>query len=180
MKFNSVRHEDIIIILKFILMKTTSLFIILYLTACMRMPAQNSACDKIFETYADRNGFNTLNFSGNLFSKMFADGKSSEKWNISSVKILVAEDSVINSKLNFYKEIVPDLNRKGYEELMKVKNKKENFIILFKEENNRVTEIICVSGGKDNALIYLKGSIPVSQLQDVSDAVTTSEKSFGM
>ncbi len=130
--------------------------------------AQNSACDKVFNSYAGTKGFMTLNVSGNLFTELFGEGITNDDCNISSVKIMVIQDSVLNQKYNFYKEVMPNLNKEEYEELMTIKNSQQDFVVLCKKQDRKITELIIVSGGNDNALIYVKGSLSMANARKIS------------
>ena len=157
-------------------MRTQISFIVflVLLTACSPFYAQNSVCDKVFDSYAEKEGVTTLNLSGSLFSEIFSEGKSDEDCKISSIKILTIDDSSLNANLNFFKQIVPKLNKKDYEQLMIVKSAGQDFVILVKKEKEKITEAILVSGGQDNALIYITGCLSMANFQKVSQAVSTS------
>ena len=142
----------------------------------LQLFAQNSACDKVFDSYANTKGFLTMDISGNLLTELFSDGQDNEDCIISSLKILVVEDTLINPKPNFYKEVVPNLNRKEYEELMTVKSSDQDLVVLCKKQNHKITEFILVSGGSDNSLIYLKGSFSLSEARKISDTYIHSDK----
>lgn len=152
-------------------MKTRILLILLCLAVNFHLFAQNPACDKVFNFYAGTKGLLTLNVSENLLTELFADGKMNDDFNISSIKILVVEDTALNSKLNFYKEVVPNLNKKEFEELMTVKNSERDLVMLRKKHNQKITEFILVSGGNDNFLIYIKGNLSLSNLNKISQVV---------
>jgi hypothetical protein len=152
-------------------MKTRITLTIIFLAWNYHLIAQNSACDRIFNIYAGTKGFTTLNISGNLLDEILGDEITKSDCSISSVKILVADDSN-NQNFNFYKEIVPNLDRKEYEELMTVKNSGNDFIILCKKDRQRITELIMVSGGDNNSLIYVKGSISLSDARKISQKMS--------
>jgi len=84
------------------------------------------------------------------------------------IKILVVEDSLLKPKYNFYKEIVPKLNLKNYEELMKIKKDGKEMVILCKKEKKNITEFILVTGGKENSMIYINGSLSLAECKRVS------------
>lgn len=154
-------------------MKTQITFIIiLLLTVFMTFYAQNSVCDKVFNLYAEKEGVSTFNLSGNIFTELFQEGKENKNCKIASIKILTVDDSNLNANLNFYKQIVPNLNRKEYEELIITKSSGQDFVILVKEKNGKITEAIIVSGGLNNSLIYITGSLSMSNLQKVSQVVS--------
>jgi len=156
-------------------MKTQITFIvILYLTVFMPFYAQNSICDKVFNLYAEKEGVSTFNLSGSIFTELLQEGKENKDCKIASIKILTVDDSTLNANLNFYKQIVPHLNKKEYEQLIITKNAGQDFVILIKKEKEKIAEAIIVSGGHKNSLIYIKGSLSLSNLQKVSQVVSNS------
>jgi hypothetical protein len=156
-------------------MKTRTTILILSMALNSHLFSQNSACDKVFNAYSEKDGFTTLNFSGNLLNGIFVNDNKDSEFSISSVKILLVKDSILNQKLNFIKEILPNLNKKEYEELMTVKNSDNNFIILCKKEHQRITELIMISGGNDNSLIYVKGSLSLSDAHEISHKLSEED-----
>jgi len=154
-------------------MKTQiSFIVIVLLTACLPFYAQNSICDKVFNLYAEKEGVSTFNLSGSIFTELLQEGKENKGCKIASIKILSVDDSTLKTNLNFYKQIVPHLNKKEYEKLIITKSAGQDFVILVKEEKGKITEAIIVSGGHNNSLIYITGSLSMSNLQKVSKVVS--------
>jgi len=96
---------------------------------------------------------------------------------ISSLRILTVQDEKLNSKLNFYNEIVPQINRTGYEELMSVKHNGEKTILLCKKDKKRITEMLFVSGGSKNVMVEITGSLSLEQAKKMTDQVADNETS---
>jgi hypothetical protein len=157
-------------------MKTRILFIILTVCSNLFIQAQNKAFDKVFDAYSGTKGITTLTLSGNLLNFLFDNEESKGDCTVTSVKALFVEDSTLNREFNFYDEVVPTLNTKDYEELMTTKNKDQKLIILCKKQNQKITEFILVSGGRENSLLYIKGSLSLSNLHKVTKAVSNSDK----
>lgn len=124
--------------------------------------SQNQSFDRAFDRYADKDGFLTLTFS-NLPADMLSDGESDPDLRISSVRVLTVQDDNLNKRMNFYTEIIPELNRSGYEELMTVQRKSEKAILLCKKDHKRITEVLFVSGGDKNVMVEITGSMSVDQ-----------------
>ena len=94
--------------------------------------SQNSPVDKLFEKYANKDGFTTISISKYMFS-LFAKKNVETKDNfgkvtngLESIQILTVDDSVLNSTINFYKEIAKELPLEQYKELMSVKEKDQD------------------------------------------------------
>src|SRR5665648_177320 len=89
------------------------------------MAQDNSPIDKLFNKYANKDGFTKVNISGKLLSlaNSFADSKDDEIEmlnKISGIRVLSVDDSIMNTKLNFYKELESDgfFKNNKYEVLM--------------------------------------------------------------
>lgn len=131
------------------------------------MAQDNSPIDKLFNKYANKEGFTTVNISGKLLSlaNSFADKKDDELEilnKISGIRVLSVEDSIMNQKLNFYKELDADgfFRNNKYEVLMEVTDKDE--VVRFygrSGSNGKLSELLLVVGGSSNTLISIRGVI---------------------
>ncbi len=131
------------------------------------MAQDNSPIDKLFNKYANKDGFTTVNISGKLlsFASKLDDSKSKEATmleKISGIRILSVDDSVMNKKLNFYKELEADgfFKSNKYEVLMEVTDKNE--VVRFygrSGEKGKLSELLLVVGGNSNTLISIRGLI---------------------
>jgi uncharacterized transporter YbjL len=135
--------------------------------------AQNSAIDKVFKKYGDRDGFTVVTISRGLM-KMVAnmdDDHESQDFlsRIHEIKILATEDN--NNNVNIYDEVLSDLNKKDYEELLTSKSKDEEVLMLAKKDGDIVEELIILVGGKDdNALVYISGKMNMKDLSKLSSS----------
>jgi len=131
------------------------------------MAQDNSPIDKLFNKYANKEGFTTVNISGKLLSlaNSFADKKDDELEilnKISGIRVLSVEDSIMNQKLNFYKELDADgfFRNNKYDVLMEVTDKNE--VVRFygrSGSNGKLSELLLVVGGSSNTLISIRGVI---------------------
>lgn len=136
--------------------------------------AQNSAIDKVFRKYGDRDGFTVVTISKGLM-KMVAgvdDDRESQEFlsRINQIKILATEDE--NNDINLYDEVLSDLDKSDYEELMTAKSKGEEVLMLAKKDGDIIEELIILVGGKeDNALVYISGKMNMKDLSKLSSSV---------
>lgn len=143
------------------------LILLVLLVPLFGMAQENSPVDKLFNKYANRDGFTTVNISGKLlsFASKLDDSKSDEASmleKISGIRILSVEDSVLNKKLNFYKELEADgfFKDNKYESLMDVTEKDQ--VVRFYGRNGakgKLSELLLVIGGNSNTLISIRGVI---------------------
>lgn len=143
------------------------LIFILAVVLPMAVLAQKSPIDKLFEKYANQKGFTTVNISGKLlgFASQIETGDQATTDILSELKgirILTVEDDELNKKLDFYAELENDgfFRNNQFEVLMEVTEDDEVVRFLAKDAGNgKISDLILVVGGDDNALISITGLI---------------------
>lgn len=143
------------------------------------MAQDNSPIDKLFNKYANREGFTTVNISGKLlsFASKFDESKSSETAmleKLSGIRILSVENKELNKDLNFYKELEADgfFKNNNYEVLMEVTDKDE--VVRFygrAGEKGKLSELLLVVGGNDNTLISIRGVIDPEDISKITGSL---------
>ncbi|MDX9726624.1 MAG: DUF4252 domain-containing protein [Bacteroidales bacterium] len=146
----------------------------------LTMQAQTSAIERLFEKYADREGFTTITISGKLLGLFAGSEVRNDKENVinslSSIKILTVDDSTLMSNINFYRELGGKSAFAGYEELMDVKEGQDVTKFLIKQNGDRISELIVISGGPgDNTLISIKGDLDLKSLSELSEGTGIEE-----
>lgn len=145
--------------------------------------SQNKSVDRVFDKYGGKDGVTTVYISKYMFT-MFADLENVEDEDLQEVqnifgkltgiKILAVEDaSVLGPGVNFYDEIMKDLPRDQYEELMVVKDSESDVIFLAREEKGIIVELLLIVGGEgdDNVLISITGEIDLNTIAKLSHAL---------
>lgn len=139
----------------------------------------NSPIDKLFNKYANKDGFSTVNISGKLLN--FAgksdanDSKQAAMFEkISGIRILTVENKELNKDLNFYKELEADgfFKNNTYESLMEVTDKNE--IVRFygrNGEKGKLAELLLVIGGEENTLISIRGLIDPNDIAKITGSL---------
>jgi len=148
------------------------------------MAQDNSPIDKLFNKYANREGFTTVNISGKLlsFASKFDESKSKETAmleKLSGIRILSVEDKELNKGLNFYNELEADgfFKNHNYEVLMEVTEKDE--IVRFygrAGEKGKLSELLMVVGGNDNTLISIRGVIDPDDISKITGSLDLGVK----
>ena len=143
------------------------LITLVLLIPLLGMAQENSPIDKLFNKYANKDGFTTVNISGKLlsFASKLDESKSDEAnmlEKISGIRVLSADDSIVNKNLNFYKELEGDgfFKNNNYEVLMEVTDKNE--VVRFYGRSGgkgKLSELLLVVGGSSNTLISIRGII---------------------
>ena len=145
------------------------------------MTAQKSPVDKLFDKYSGKDGYTTVYITKYMF-QMF---KNTDQMNsgdaadfnkvlgkLDNIKILaVDDDSKIEGKVNFYDEIMKELPRDQYNELMVVKDKDSDVVFLAREKDGVIVELLLIAGGSsnsDNVLISIQGVIDLENIAKLS------------
>jgi hypothetical protein len=155
-------------------MKKILLFTALIFTA-FGISAQKSV-DRLFEKYSGKEGFTTIDISGDLLNLAATledednDDKSEEiKARITGIRILTEKEGYMSEE-NFIDAMKKDVAFNDYEEFMRVKESDQDLRMLVKTQGRRIKEFLIISGGKENAIIQIKGDM------SFSDAMKLSEK----
>jgi hypothetical protein len=149
-------------------MKNLTLIAVLVLSSAIA--SGQRSIDRLFEKYSDRDGFTTVNITGNLLNlaASFDDDDGRDvKAKITGVRIL-AQKQGYDRDLNFHDLVKRDLDFNGYEEFMRVKESGQDLRMLVRYQGRRITEVLVVAGGDDNAIIQVKGDMSVSDARRLS------------
>ncbi len=153
----------------------------LFITLGILGKAQSNPVDELFNKYSEKEGFTVVTISGKMFN-MFApqqDGGSAEGKVISklnSIRILSVEDSVLNSKMNFYSELSKKLDFSAFEELMVVKEGQDITKFLIRQKGDIISELLVITGGPGgNSLISIQGNLDMKSLSDISRQIGIEE-----
>lgn len=155
------------------------LIILILLIPMFGIAQDNSPIDKLFNKYANKDGFSTVNISGKLLSFASSMDSSNSKEaamleKISGIRILTVENKDLNKGLNFYKELEADgfFKNNTYESLMEVTEKNE--ILRFygrSGEKGKLSELLLVIGGDENTLISIRGVIDPNDIARITGSL---------
>lgn len=139
--------------------------------------AQNDAViDRLFDKYANQRGFVTVKINGSLLGFLAALDDESDKEletmseAFSSIRILAVEDDYLNEELNFYEEIIDELDLNNYEEFMTVTSYEANVKMLIRGDSERIVEFLMIVGGEDNALIHITGNMGIDDIKAMASS----------
>lgn len=148
------------------------------------MAQEGSPIDKLFNKYANKDGFTTVNISGKLlsFASKLDESKSKETEmlaKLSGIRILSVENKELNKNLNFFKELEADgfFKNHNYEVLMEVTEKDE--VVRFfgrSGEKGKLSELLLVVGGDDNTLISIRGVIDPDDIGKITGSLNLDVK----
>jgi len=155
------------------------LIIMFVMLVPMVLAAQKSPVDKLFDKYANQQGFTTVNITGKLLGmagKFDSSNPSTNDMlsNISGIRILTIEDKDLNSRLDFYKELEKEgfFRNNKYDILMEVTESNE--VVRFYSMDagdGKFSELLLVVGGKSNAIISIRGLIDPENIGKITGAL---------
>jgi hypothetical protein len=127
--------------------------------------------DDLFRKYSGKDGFVTLTISGNLLKLSSCideeDRNSALPENITEIRILAQEDNQFND-VDFYDKVIGGIDLDDYEEFMQVKHAHQDMRMLVRSEGKTLREFLLIAGGKDNALIQIKGKMSLNDANKFS------------
>ena len=136
--------------------------------------SQNDIISSFFDKFAGAEGITTVNITGDML-KLMAQAEMERrdtviKSTLSEIRILSAEDeSDIPDGFNLKAEIIDKLDKSVYKEMIRVNQTDEDVLVLVRESNGRIQELLVVVGGDDeNALSQIKGDMLLSELADMA------------
>jgi hypothetical protein len=148
-------------------------FLLLILVLPFLTNAQKSPIDKLFDKYYGKEGFTTVLVNEEAFEVISHMEKSKGESHanldkIKRVRVIAQEDEGENVEgVNFMEEI-EGTEFDDYKELVVVKETDQQVLILAKEENGKLSELLVLVGGEDNALISVEGTFTFDDLEELS------------
>ncbi|MGC9373719.1 MAG: DUF4252 domain-containing protein [Bacteroidales bacterium] len=133
--------------------------------------------DQLIGKYQKKKGFTTVVVNKNLFDIVAAMDENDEdlqqmKGMIDNIRIIAMEDDLNPENINFYQEIINQVDTKSYQELMTVKETDNDVVFYAKYAGNDIEELLLIAGGKDeNAVISIKGKINLKEMASLSKSV---------
>jgi len=136
--------------------------------------AQTDPVSAAFEKYANREGITTVQVSGDMLNMM---ARASEKMHdtlfqssLSDMRVLVEENDCDGERMmNPYEEVYLKLDKKAYKEMITVKEENEQVVILMKENDGKISEMLVLVSGKDeNVILQIKGNMLMSEMMQMA------------
>jgi hypothetical protein len=153
-------------------MKKIALFIPVLLLPLL-LTAQNTPIDKLFEKYYGKEGFTTVLVTEDMFEVI--SNMEEEKGDfegtlgkVKRVRVIAQEDEADIEAVNFMDEL-RGVEFDDYKELVVVKEADQEVMILAKEEDGRLRELLVLVGGEDNVLVSVEGNFTMNDLEALGD-----------
>jgi len=152
--------------------KLLILFILVNLSASVW--AQKNPVDEIFEKYSGKDGFTTVYISPKMFSILSGMNAEDKEYKdlmsrLKSIRILSENTDSLRVPTQFGKELLRRLPAAGYEDLMLVKDQKNEVRFMILEVKGRIAELVMVSGGEGSTVVSITGDLDLKTIAGMSD-----------
>lgn len=151
------------------------LFVSVLVSMTLIAAAQKDPVGSVFDQYSGKEGFTTVNMTGdmlNMITRMEEERKDTAiQSKLTSVRILVREKGCENNAAvpDLKAEVYDKLDRNAYKEMMSVKESDKDVLILVKEDGGRISEFLLIVSGKgESVLIQAKGDILMREMADLA------------
>ncbi|MBN2214250.1 MAG: DUF4252 domain-containing protein [Bacteroidales bacterium] len=149
-------------------------FVFAVIVLSVHARAQDAVND-VFNQYTGKEGFTTVNITGELLNMMIEMDENCRHQNdlstrINEIKILVQEEGH-GSGVDFHELIYSKINRNDYRELLTVRENDEKVNMLARESDGIVSELLLIVSGDENVLISIKGDIVLNELGKFAESV---------
>jgi hypothetical protein len=153
-------------------MKKIALFIPVLLLPLL-LTAQNTPIDKLFKKYYGMEGFTTVMVTEDMFEVIanMEEEKGELKGTLGKVKrvrVIAQEDEADVEGVNFMEEL-KGVEFDDYKELVVVKEADQEVMVLAKEEDGRLSELLVLVGGEDNVLVSVEGNFTMKDLEALGE-----------
>lgn len=137
--------------------------------------AQNSAIASLFDKYSDNEAFTKVSINSkmfDLFTEFEPDDPDTKEManaisKLKGLKILAA-DSIGNAQ-KYYKEAKASIQNSNFEELMSIRDGKDDMVFMIQEEGGKISELLMLVGGDYNFVaMSLFGEIDLKQISKLS------------
>lgn len=142
--------------------------------------SQKSPVDEIFDRYSGKEGFTSVYISSRMFSLLARIDSEDEEFRnlvtrIKGIRILSIDSTMNVSRLNFAAELLPKLNRSGFEELMTVREKDGEVWFMIREVGGRIAELVMVTGGHGSSVVSISGDLDLKTIASLSGSMGIEE-----
>ncbi len=153
-------------------MKKIALFIPVLLVPLM-LTAQTKSIDKLFKKYYGKEGFTTVLITQDMFEVIANMEEEKGEFEgtlgkIKRVRVIAQEDEADVAAVNFMEEL-KGVEFDDYKELVVVREADQEVMVLAKEEDGRLSELLVLVGGEDNVLVSVEGNFTMKDLEALGE-----------
>ena len=171
-----IRNSKLKIMKKLIISSIVILF-------AVSLYAQPKSIDQLYYNYKGEEGVVALRIPGFVMklAGSIADLDHNERQllrSMRSITVLTIEDKDLYQDVNFTEEV--DLSRmKGeYHLLLEVHDGDEDVMIIAREKNGKIRDLIVLVGGDENVMVHVRGRMNSNLLESLADVAGIDELSI--
>jgi hypothetical protein len=94
---------------------------------------------------------------------------------IKSIRVLSIEDNSIYPDVNFAREAKISPGQNGYDLLVQVNDGQEDVMILGREKNGKLKDLLILVGGDDNVMVHIKGRLNADMIGSLAKIADLDE-----
>jgi hypothetical protein len=87
---------------------------------------------------------------------------------IRSLRVLTIDDNSLYPDVNFAKEVRLTPGKNGYQVLIEISDGKEDVLILGREKNGKLKDILVLVGGEENVMVHIKGRMNTDMIESIA------------
>lgn len=138
------------------------------------LSAQTSKTDQMYRKYKGEEGVISLWIPGFVvrLASSIADLEREERAllrSIRSVRLLTIDDGARYPGVNFTREANIRNGQNGYEIMVQINDGGEDVMILGREHNGRLKDLLVLVGGEDNVMVHIKGRMNANMIGAVAE-----------
>lgn len=161
-------------------MKKQALIILMLTALSVSLYAQKSPVDDLFDRYNGKDGFTSVYISSKMFGLLSRIDSNDEEFRnlvtrIKGIRILSLDSTAVVRGINFASELMPGLKRNGYEELMTVKEEKDEVFFMIREVGGKIAELVMITGGKGTSVVSIQGDLDLKTISSLSGKMGIDE-----
>ncbi len=97
---------------------------------------------------------------------------------VRSIRVLTIDDNEGFEGVNFVREAKLKPGQGGFKMLMEVSEDGEDVMILGKEKNGKLKDLLVIVGGDDNVMVHIKGRLNADIIGSISEIAGLDELNF--
>ncbi len=155
------------------IMKKLPIFLIALLLTGTILSAQTIETERLCQKYRGEKGVVSLWIPGIImkFAAHFADLEPAEAAflrSIRSIRLLTINNPDLYPGVNFIREACLTQGRNGYEVMLQVTSDGEDVMILGRERNGKLKDLLVLVGRDDNVMVHIKGRLNADMIGAVA------------
>lgn len=154
-------------------MKKLIILTIVIITGASTLSAQSFATEKLYQKYRGEQGVISIWIPG-LAMKLAASiadlDREEEAFlrSIKSIRVLTIDDQSLYPGVNFTREANITNPRNGYQVMLEVNDSGEDIMILGREKNGKLKDMLILVGGSDNVMVHIKGRMNADMIGSIA------------